>query len=179
MDKKTLRKELEGKMEDMPWTYRFVKEGGTVNFTNVRTGSMDEKKFLERLREEGAEEIIEGSDDIHYRIARSNEKLWLSLIDENMKDAGDANEITEQNALAVFREAKNERESPGGLFSIFMGKSEEPRKEMVPNHLKIKYKLIESIDMESERRNKLVKIIGKGFKIGLREDGGVAFESSK
>lgn len=167
MRKKELEKKLESKIGDISWTYTFRSEEKTIEFVNVKVESADEEDFLRSLKEDGVKQTVEGGREVSSLISRCNGNLWLRLIDKG-KPIGEPKEITEKDALRIFRESKK---PSGGIFSIFKERKEHP-KELVPNRLMIKYEAIEKVDLKSTEKTKLLNIVGKRFHIELRSDGG-------
>lgn len=171
MQKEKLRKELENSLKNTPWTYIFSNNERLIEISNIKTESEDERKFLEDLKKEDFERVINTGGDVSYLIKRSENKLWINLTNKNGKVKMDKKEIDEKDALNIFKESKKEPRSLSNIFSFFSSKTEKRPKEFAKNKLKIKYKTVESI--KSEKNS--VAIIGKNYVFKLRGDGGLLF----
>lgn len=171
MKKEELKRELNSKLKEMPWTYTLRNKEKTVEFANVRTKSRTEEGFLKNLKEKGAKQVIRGRGKISYKVARVDDKLWLSPIDNKGKPVGEPKEISEQTALEVFRESERETRTLGSLFAPI-----QRHKKVVPNHVVVDYGLIKNINLNEAEKTKLVKVVGEGFRIELIDDGGCALK---
>lgn len=140
-----------------------------MEFTNVEIRSNREREFLKGL-EEGSEVVI-SSGQFSYVINRKNGKLFASLANENGRIVEELGEVTEKETLEVWREQLRKRHSLGGILNPFR---KEEKREPVSNTLKIKYELVEDIKREGvdKSKRKSVLVLGKGFRIELRWDGG-------
>jgi tRNA(Ile)-lysidine synthase TilS/MesJ len=141
-----------------------------VEFTNVELRSNREREFLKGLEDEGSKIVI-SMQQFSYVINRKNGKLFASLANENGRTIEELGEVTEKEALEVWREQLRKRDPLGGILNLF--KKEEMR-EPVSNTLKIEYRLIEDIKREKPDKSerKCVVVLGKGFRVELRWDGG-------
>jgi len=141
-----------------------------VEFTNVEIRSNREREFLKGLEEEGSEIVI-STGQFSYVINRKNGKLFASLANENGRIVEELGEVTEKEALEVWREQLRKRDSLGGILNLFR---KEEKREPVSNTLKIEYELMEDIKREEadKSKRKSVVVLGKVFRIELREDGG-------
>lgn len=172
MKKETLRKVLDEKLEGMSWSYTFEAGEKVVLFRNVETESRTEKQFLDSLKAEGSERMIDGSGEVSTKIERLDGKLRLTLFHgDNVVEEGE--EIKEREALRIFRESKKESNSRGlgGLFDFFRG-GNEPSKELVPNSISVEFDRIEDLELKDDGDIDSLELIGTGFKIEFREDGG-------
>jgi len=171
MDKRKIRERLDRFLADIPWRYKILEETKSVEFTNVEIRSIRERGFLKELEEEGSKSIIRGKGKFSYLINRKNGKLLASLANEDGSVVEELGEVTEKEALEVMRDQTKKRDSLGGLLNLF---GREEKKELVSNTLKIGYGLIEDIKREeaNKSKHKSVVVLGKEFRIELREDGG-------
>ncbi|KXB06188.1 hypothetical protein AKJ52_02460 [candidate division MSBL1 archaeon SCGC-AAA382C18] len=174
MKREQLRKNLSKKLKNLPWGYTLGTEEETIQFSNVKTESLDEKEFLKSLDEEGSEQIIEGTGELTYKFARVDGKLQLSLSLDEDKVVKDGEEVEEKEALRIFRESKKGKESRGlgDLFNFFKRGSDEPPKEFVPNEISVECDRIANIALKDNDGFKSLEITGEGFKLELRGDGG-------
>lgn len=171
MKEEKVRKELNEKLGNMPWNFNFLMEDEAFQLKNVKTETAVEEDFLEDLKEEGSKKIFRGSGEISYMITRTHGNLKLSIADDEGEPVEEPKEITERIALRVFRESKKESTPLSDLLNIFK-REEEPPKELVPNQVIVKYKLVERIEFEGAKGTESLKIFGNGFLIELRSDGG-------
>lgn len=173
MEKELLRKKLDENLEDMPWTYTILVGEGVVKLNNIEAESLGEEEFLENLKEEGSECVIDGRGSLTYKIMRLDGKLHLSLFRDESNVVGDRKEIKEREALRIFRETKQSRESGGleNLLGLFRG-GRRPPKELVPNDISLKFDRIKNIALEEDEKFDTLEMDGEGFKVELREDGG-------
>lgn len=171
MDKRKIRERLDRFLADIPWRYKILEETKSVEFTNVEIRSIREREFLKELEEEGSKSIIGGKGKFSYLINRKNGKLLASLANEDGSIVEELGEVTEKEALEVMRGQTKKRDSLGVLNLFRRG---EEKKELVSNTLKIGYESIEDINREEtdKSKRKSVVVLGKEFRIELREDGG-------
>lgn len=172
MDKRKIRERLDRFLADIPWRYKILEETKSVEFTNVEIRSIREREFLKELEEEGSKSIIGGKGKFSYLINRKNGKLLASLANEDGSIVEELGEVTEKEALEVMRGQTKKRDSLGGVLNLF--RRGEEKKELVSNTLKIGYESIEDINREEtdKSKRKSVVVLGKEFRIELREDGG-------
>ena len=172
MDKRKIREKLDRLLADIPWRYKILEETKSVEFTNIEIRSIREREFLKELEKEGSKSIIEGKGKFSYLINRKNGKLSASLANEDGSIVEELGEVTEKEALEVMRNQTKERDSLGEVLNLF--RRGEEKKELVSNTLKIGYESIEDINREEadKSKHKSVAILGKEFRIELREDGG-------
>lgn len=170
MDKREIRERLDRFLTDIPWRYKILEETKSVEFTNVEIRSIREREFLKELDKEGSKIVI-SMGQFSYVINRKNGKLFASLANENGRIVEELGEITEKEALEVLREQLRKRDSLGGILNLFR---KEEKREPVSNTLKIEYELMEDIKREEadKSKRKSVVVVGKGFQIELRQDGG-------
>ncbi|MDW8022902.1 MAG: hypothetical protein RMJ15_04080 [Nitrososphaerota archaeon] len=170
MDKKKIIERLDGFLTDIPWRYKILEGAKSVEFTNVEIRSNIEKEFLQGLDEEGSGVVL-STGQFSYVINRKNGKLFASLADNNGRIVEELGEVTEKEVLEVWREQSKKRDSLTGILNLFR---REEKREPVSNILKIRYELIESITREEEckSKRKSVVVLGEGFRVELRWDGG-------
>jgi len=170
MDKREIREKLDRFLADIPWRYKILEETKSVEFTNVEIRSIHERTFLKELEEQGRA-IIRGKGKFSYVINRKNGKLWASLANEDRSVVEELGEVTEKETLEVMRDQTKKRNSLGEVLNLLR---REEKKELVSNILKIGCELIEDIKREEAGRLKCkpVVVLGKEFRIELKEDGG-------
>lgn len=176
MKKNELEKELSEKLADLPWAFNLSESGSEVKLTNIKINSTEEKEFLNGLEKEGSEQVLEIEGKVPYLITRKNDKLFINLTNEDKEEVTEPNEITEHQALEVFREYNKETNS-FNLFGLFGGDNEE--KEMTPNQLTLKTKLIKKIELKRTRESNSLKITHKNFDVELKENGGYELKNTK
>jgi hypothetical protein len=169
-DKREIIERLDRFLTGIPWRYKILEETKSLEFTNVEIRSNREREFLKGLEEEGSEIVI-STGQFSYVIKRKNGKLFASLANENGRIVEELGEVTEKEALEVWREQLRKRDSLGGMLTLFR---KEEKREPVSNTLKIEYELMEDIKREEvdKSKRKSVVVLGKGFRIELRWDGG-------
>jgi hypothetical protein len=172
MDRGKITEKLDRFLADIPWRYKILEETKSVELTNVEIMSMREREFLKELDEEGSKSVIEGNGKFCYLINRKNGRLWASLANEDASIVQELGEVAEKEALEVMRSQTKDRHRLGGVVNLL--RTGEERKELVSNTLKIGYGSIEDINTEEadKSKHKSVVIVGKEFRIELREDGG-------
>ncbi len=173
MKKVNLERELENKLKEVSWTYSFNMENKSITFHNMKIEDSEEKKFLDDLKKEDSEKIIESNSDISYLISRSNGTLWISLLDKNRNVQTEERKINEKDVLEVFRESKKEPRTLSDVFNIFPKEQNYHKKEFIPNSLKIKYESINNIEVGNIKNRKFVSIYCGIYHFRLREDGGL------
>ncbi len=171
MKKVDLTRELDYKIKNIAWTYEFFNEN-LIEFTNIKIENKDEQDFLDKLKKEGSELIIDNHGDFSTSIVRLEDKLLLGIIDKNSNLKTERKEISEKKALKIFRESKKDPSSLSEIFKIF-GKNEPEHKEFVPNRFLIEFDFIKNIDLKNTGNLNILDIHCKNYHFKLREDGGL------
>lgn len=172
MELESVKEELDKYLREFYWTY-IIDEGSSVRFNNVRVESLEERRFIRSLKQDGSEYVFKGRGDLDYRVAREDGKLWLSGF-ANDKMVGDRREIGEGEAVRVFRNRK-EGGMLGGvvdMIEVIGGQSREIQKELAPNELRVRIDEIRDIGMKYDEEVEFLQINGERFTIELSRDGG-------
>lgn len=175
LDKEKAEKKLSEKLEDIPWNYT-ITDGGVVKIGSAIATSTSEREFLQSLKREGTEESVAEDNRVSFLISRKNGKLWLNSIREGKGEMGEPHEITENEALKIFREEKNEE---SGILDYINPFKDTSKKEAPSNQVEIKVEAIESIETrESEDELRSIKIVSEDFIVDLGVDGTSEMSSS-